>query len=133
MRVSRFTTPGGERLIIIPEAEYERLLAAADDAEDLDAVRRFRSALASGEEELLPDSVVERILNHESPIRVWREHRGLSLRALAAKASLSPAYLSEIETGKKSAGLGALKALAGALGVQVDDLIADTRDQGELT
>jgi transcriptional regulator with XRE-family HTH domain len=59
----------------------------------------------------------------ESPVRVWREFRGLSLRALAAKSGVSPGYLSEIELGKKPGSVEAYKALAEALDTSVDWLV----------
>ncbi|XBQ14924.1 MAG: helix-turn-helix transcriptional regulator [Oceanicaulis sp.] len=89
---------------------------------DLASVRDFHDALARGEEELLPDAVVGRLLDGESPVRVWREHRGQSLRGLARLAGLSAAYLSEIESGVKSPSVRTLQALATALGVSLDDL-----------
>jgi hypothetical protein len=66
-------TPTGERLAVLPEAEYLALLEAADDATDREAVRGFRAALAAGEEELLPAALVDRILDGESPLRVDRK------------------------------------------------------------
>jgi ribosome-binding protein aMBF1 (putative translation factor) len=42
---------------------------------------------------------LRRILDDESPVKVWREKRGLSQRALAEQAGVSPSSLAEIETG----------------------------------
>ena len=58
----------------------------------------------------------------EVPVRVWREHRGLSARALATRAGISSAYLSQIETGKKPGSFDAMAKLARALGVEMEDL-----------
>ena len=64
------------------------------------------------DQESIPDAVVGRLLDGENPVRVWREHRGLSLRALAEQADTTPSTLSAIETGK-SGGQGAtLRRLA---------------------
>lgn len=126
MGASHFTTPGGERLVVLTEAEYESLVSAAEDAEDFEAVRQFHARLEAGEEELLPAAMVDRLINRENPVRVWREHRGLSLRGLARDAGLSPAYLSEIETGAKSPSVKSLSALAAQLGVTLDDLVPFT-------
>jgi hypothetical protein len=57
-----------------------------------------------------------RIADGESPVRVWRERRGLSGRALAVAADINPAYLSEIEAGKKPGSAVAIVGLAKALG-----------------
>ncbi|WP_207779353.1 helix-turn-helix domain-containing protein [Zavarzinia aquatilis] len=51
------------------------------------------------------------------------EHRGLSARALADRAGLSQAYVSQIETGKREGSISAMKVLAGALNVGLDDLV----------
>ncbi|MFN3674186.1 MAG: transcriptional regulator, partial [Bosea sp. (in: a-proteobacteria)] len=69
-------TATGERLVVLPEAEYAALLAIAEDAEDGEIIREFKRKLAAGEEELVPSAVVDRILNGENLVRVWREHRG---------------------------------------------------------
>lgn len=55
-------------------------------------------------------------------VREWRSRRGLSARALAARAGVDPGYLSQIETGRKPGSVRALRALAGALGVPLDAL-----------
>ena len=77
-------------MVTIPREEYERLLAVAEDAEDAAAVARFRARLAAGEEELVPAAVVDRLLAGESPVRVWREHRGLTQSGLARASGVQP-------------------------------------------
>ena len=64
----------------------------------------------------------ERLLAGESPVRVWRRHRGLTLGELADRAGIAPSYLSEIETGRKPGSVAALGKLAEALGVELDDV-----------
>jgi transcriptional regulator with XRE-family HTH domain len=71
------------------------------------------------------------------PEPLWREVLGRRLRALrtdrdetlaqtAERAGISPQYLSEIERGRKEASSEMIAALAGALGVSVAGLMADT-------
>lgn len=122
MTAQTITSPSGERLVVLPESEYEALRAAAEDRADAETVRAFRRLLQAGEEELVPDAVVARLLAGENPVRVWRGHRGLSSRALAQASGISAAYLSEIETGKKDGSLSVMKRVAEALGVDLDDL-----------
>jgi ribosome-binding protein aMBF1 (putative translation factor) len=117
------TSPAGDRLVVIPETEYQALIDALTETADLAAIRQFEKRLAAGEEELLPEEMVDRILDGENLIRVWREHRGLSVKALAEKAGIAPAYLSQIETGKRDGTVSTIKKLAGSLGVTVDDLV----------
>lgn len=114
----------GERLVVLPEAEYEALLDAAEDARDRAAVEDYDRRRATGEIDLIPDEVVTRLLDPEqNPIRVWREFRGLSGVELARRTGLSAPYINQIEHGQREPGLRALKAIAGALGVNLDDLV----------
>lgn len=73
--------------------------------------------------ESFPAEVVDRLLAGRNPIRVYRDHRGMTQGALAAAAGLHPVYLSQIETGKRTGSARTLAAIAEALGVTVDDLI----------
>lgn len=116
------TTASGERLVVIPEADFIAMRDALEDREDLEAVETFRRKLAAGEEELVPAEVVNRVLNGESKVRVWREYRGLTARDLAAKADISTAYLSQIETGARDGSIDTFKRIAAALGLTIDDL-----------
>ena len=120
---STFTTPGGEEMVVLSRADFDRLVGASDDLADVLAYDEAKARLASGEDELVPSAVVDAILAGENPIRVWRQHRGLGLGELAGAALLSQAYLSQIETGKRQGQAETLKRIAMALGVTVDDLI----------
>lgn len=113
-------TPHGERLVVLPEADYLALVEAADDAALVD---RFERRLAAGEEELIPADYVHRMLDGENRVAVWRDHRGISAKELAEKAGITQAYLSQIETGKRDGTVGTMKKIAAALGVGVDDIV----------
>lgn len=80
-----------------------------------------RAGVEGGES--FPAEVVDRLLAGQNPIRVYRDHRGMTQGALAAAAGLHPVYLSQIETGKRTGSAKTLAAIAEALGVAVDDLI----------
>jgi transcriptional regulator with XRE-family HTH domain len=58
----------------------------------------------------------------ESPLRVWREHRGLTQQALADAAGVGKSYISQLEAGTKTGAIGTLRAIASALRVDLDDL-----------
>ncbi len=121
-----FTTPNGEDLVVLSRKDYEALLRQAEQAEDLEdllAVQAFEARIAAGEEERIPSEFVDRLIDGENPIRVWRDFRGLSARELAAAAGISAAYLSEIETGKKEGSLSVFRQIAKALRLDLDDLV----------
>ena len=121
--MQKIRTPQGETLVVLPLAEYEELIATAEDRMDIAMARQVEADLAAGREEQVPAAVVDRLLAGEAPLRVWRQHRGLSARALAQAAGISPGYLSEIENGRKEGSLSVMKRLADALNLELDDLI----------
>lgn len=123
MQTQTIVTPGGERLVILPEAEYNRLMDLVEDAEDAASVELFKARLARGAEEPLPVWFVERSINGENRLKLWRELRGLTMAALAEKSGVGQPYISEIEAGKKEGSVATLKKLADALRISVDDLI----------
>jgi DNA-binding Xre family transcriptional regulator len=67
-------------------------------------------------------SVIDRLIARENPVRVWREHRGHSLRQLAERAGIGIGYLSQIENGERKGTVDTLKKIAAALNVDLDDL-----------
>ena len=104
---------------VLPYEEYRRLMEAAQTAED---VALYRAAKAMPDEELIPAEVVNRMLDGEPPVTVWREYRGMTQAALAKAAGLSTAYVSQIEAGKRVGTVAALRTLAEALDVGLDEL-----------
>lgn len=123
--VVSFKTPNGEELVVLSRGDYDalvRLAEIAEDLEDLAAVEAYKQRVAAGEEESVPSEFVDRLIDGESPIRVWRDFRGLSSKELANAAGISAAYLSEIETGKKEGSISVFRNIAKALRVDLDDL-----------
>ena len=106
-------------LAIVPLDEYEELREALADAADAEAMRRVRE---DPDEEDVPIAFARRMWDGESPVRVWREMRGMKATDLAAAAEVSRSYLSAIERGAKRGSVDALKRLAAALGVGIEDL-----------
>lgn len=96
--------------------------SAAEDCADIAAFDRAKQALESCEDELVPDSVAARLLAGEHPLRVWREHRGLTQTALSETADIPQNMISAIESGRRQPSLATLRALAGGLGLDLDDL-----------
>lgn len=117
------TTPGGERLVLLPEALFNRLTSVSEDVADVAAYDAAKRKLASGEEELLPAEFAKRLIAGENPIRVWRDYRGLSSSAMASQVGIAQGYLSQIESGKRAGTVDTLKKIAGVLRVSIDDLV----------
>lgn len=122
MNAQVIVSPSGERLVVLPEAEFDALVEAAEDAADRAAVAEFRRRREAGDEEFVPAAMVDRMLAGESRVKVWREHRGLSATVLAREAGLAQSFLSQIETGKRAGTVDTLRKIATALGIKLDDL-----------
>jgi DNA-binding XRE family transcriptional regulator len=116
------TTPSGDRMVVIPLEEYERLVEAAEDATDARDVDEIKRKLAAGEEELIPAEVANRIIDGENKIRVWREYRGMSGKDLAEKTGLAAPYISQLENGQREGTIETFKKIAAALRVDIDDI-----------
>lgn len=86
----------------------------------LDTVRLQKAI--ERKEESLPSEITKRIVGGESPVRAWREHRGMSQSALAKKAGIKQSMVSAIESGGKKGSIETLKALASALKVDLEDI-----------
>ena len=108
---------------VLPYDDYTALIERVERLEDLRDCQDFEERLARGEEELIPGDVVERLVEGENPVRVWREHRGLTQEELGARTGLSGPYLSQIESGKREGTVKVFAALAKALDVDIDDLV----------
>jgi DNA-binding XRE family transcriptional regulator len=121
MAVQYLDTPAG-RFAVLPEDDFRALVDAAEDAADMATIDEFRRRLEAGEDEVIPFEMVERRIAGEHPVRLWREHRGLSGRDLAEASGLNTACLSQIETGARDGSMETMKKIAAALRVTLDDL-----------
>ena len=63
---------------------------------------------------------MRRELTGELPIKLWREHRGMTQQELATLAGISKPYLSQIETGKRQGTVETLSTIARSIGVPLD-------------
>lgn len=110
------------KMISIPLKEYQSLQAAAEDLADLRTYDRVMAQLADGQEELLPAELVKRMLGGASPLRAWREFRGLTQMALSEASGVNRVQIADIEAGRKNGSVETLKKLSGALNVTLDEL-----------
>lgn len=110
---------GKPAFYVLPAALWERVREAVEDAEDAAAYDR---AVAADDGVRFPAPVAHAIAGGTSALKAWREHRGLTLQALADATGLSKAFISQMESGKRTGTAATLKKLAAALGVPLDAL-----------
>ena len=111
---------GKPAFYVVPAALWERMREAAEYAEDIADLERFER---EDDGVRYPAAVALAMADGASPLRAWREHRGLTLQALAETAGLSRAYVSQIEGAKRTGSAATLAKLAQALGIPVAALI----------
>ena len=92
--------------------------------QDVRTIERAWTEDAAGE--TIPGEVVKAILAGESPLRVWRKHRGFTLDVLAERVGISKGYLSQIENGQKPGTLSLFRRLSDVLNVALDELAHPT-------
>ena len=125
MSVQVIEKNGVPEYAVIPYKEYQRLVEKAEEAQDLTDAEAAVRAIEEGEE-TVPEAVVERLLSgEEHPIKVWREYRGLTQEILGERAGVGKSYISQLEARSKSGSIRVIKALADALGVDMDDLLEE--------
>ncbi|MCA1971623.1 MAG: helix-turn-helix domain-containing protein [Caenispirillum sp.] len=104
--------------ITIPRATSDAMRERLEDLEDIVAAR------AAEHDECLPHDFVARLLSgEESPLRLWRRHRGLTQQALSEASGVGQDAIAEMESGRKTGTVEAYRALAAALDVSVDELL----------
>jgi ribosome-binding protein aMBF1 (putative translation factor) len=110
-----------------PNKQRRNRRMSADDASDVQAFEAHKRREAMGLEEKIPVAMVKRLIEGENPVLLWREHRGISGKDLASKASISAAFVSRIERQQRRASPHVMQQLANALGVEISDLRYELR------
>ena len=112
----------GAQLVDDPERAELVVMTPEDLAELMEDAAATVAYHRTRDQERVPIGVVDRLIAGENPVRVWREHRGHSLRQLAEQARVGVGYLSQIENGERKGTVETLKKIATALDVDIDDL-----------
>jgi hypothetical protein len=114
----------GQKMAVLPIADYDRLLGIAEDKADIAAAERAEERRDAGEE-YIPADIVDKILAGENPLRVWRNYRGMTLEKLSAASGVSVTQISDIERRKRYGRPAQFRCLAEALNVSVEDILPD--------
>jgi DNA-binding XRE family transcriptional regulator len=95
MDVQFIKTENGEELVVMTRHDYEALLEAAEDSDDLVAAYQgLKSLHYDGEIDI---NVSKAIRSGLHPVAAWRQHRGLTQTALAKAVGISQAAIARIE------------------------------------
>jgi DNA-binding XRE family transcriptional regulator len=108
---------------VLPFDYFQQLLTDSEMLQDIRDYDDAKRAIAQGEE-LIPAEITYAILDGANPVRIWREHRGLTQQQLADAAGISTPYLSQIESGKRTGSPEVLSAIAAVLHLTLDDIVS---------
>lgn len=129
MKTQIIRKDGKPEYAVIPYCDYLQLIENAEMLADIRDFDSARKALASGEEELIPAEVVDRLLDGDNPVRVWREFRSLTAVELANACGVTAAAISQIESGKRKPSVALLKKISQTLKVDLDTLSCTENDR----
>jgi DNA-binding XRE family transcriptional regulator len=115
-------TRNGKSFAVIPMTRFRKLVGDAEMLADVKAFDDAKTGIDRGDDEVVPFEIVERRVAGESPLKVWREHRGLTQEGLAAESGVSRVMIAAIESGHRRGGVATLKKLAVALKLSLDNL-----------
>ena len=121
------------KTVTLRKRDWQALMARLEDLEDIAAIEERlahekKVGKAVARRDYMTSDELRRILDDESPVKVWRDKRGLSQRALAEQAGVSPSYLAEIETGKKPGSADALRKLSRVLEIPMENLMSQPNE-----
>jgi len=119
MNVQFIEHQGRRQFAIVPIDIFNDLLEKAELLEDIAAYEKAKQ----DDDELVPSEVVNRLIDGENKIKVWREYRNLSQAKLAELAGMAQATIAQMEGGKRKGSVSVLKKIAEALRLDIDDLV----------
>lgn len=123
MKAQIIEKDGRPEFAVISYEDYQHFLELLEDEADARAVAEFQEDYQAGREFLVPEEIVRRELAGESPLKIWREYRGMTQQELANRAGISKPFLSQIECGKRKGTVETLSAIARSLEVPLDVLV----------
>lgn len=117
MTVQFIESNGQRQYAVVPIDIYNDLLEKAELLEDVAAYERSKL-----DDELVPSEVAYLLIDGENKIKVWREYRQMTQAELAERCGMAQATIAQMEGGKRIGSAAALKKIAMALGLDLDDL-----------
>lgn len=99
----------------------ERVIESLEDELDCALIRIGEYQDTGGED--VPLSLVKKLSEGVNPVRVWREHRGMSQEELASAGLVPNLLVASIEDGQEDVPLRIMNAIARALRVDLADLV----------
>jgi DNA-binding XRE family transcriptional regulator len=106
----------GRERVILDRRAYDDLIDARDHALAMRDIAAGRPTLTAEE--------IDAYLAAPTPAAYWRKRSGKTQAALSAEVGVSQPFMAQIESGKRAGTVGVLYRMAKALGVHIEDLLA---------
>ena len=114
----------GQKYVLVPAADYTRLLQELEDAADVSAVMHHQAH----PQPTIPGIVANAILDGDNPVRAWRQYRSMGVSELARRTGLSRGYVHAVEAGAKQMSVGTLVKVGEALDANIAFLISESEE-----
>ncbi len=103
---------------VIRYADFQALTENTEPSDE----QLYVAAKAADNGARLSADMVSRLVEGESPIKVWREFRNITQEKLATACDVTPEYIGMVERGVRQASRKLVFRMADALGCDRDDL-----------
>jgi antitoxin component HigA of HigAB toxin-antitoxin module len=104
--IHTFTTPSGDRLVVLTEADYAELVQLASESEaeeDAELIAMATAIMADPQASArLPAEVSRLMLAGASTLKALRQWRDVGQAKLAADIGTSQGFISDLENGRRS-------------------------------
>jgi antitoxin component HigA of HigAB toxin-antitoxin module len=117
MALQTIKTPNGDELVVLPRAEYEKLVRLAADAEEDAADVAIYDARKVQRGSPLPAEVTMAMLRGDSRLKALRSWKDVGQVKLASDIGTSQGFISDIENGRRALTEEVRKRIAKSLGV----------------
>lgn len=123
----KFIQTDSAELVLLTRAEYDELLALAEEAEedafDIAIYDARKAEIASEGNSHLPQEVSAMVLRGDRLIKALRKWKGLTQLELVKRTGLAQGYLSDLESGRRIGTNETLKMIAEKLDIEPSWLI----------
>jgi hypothetical protein len=121
--IQTLTTPNGERLVVLAEADYEELVQLANESEEEEDAELIAIANAITADpklsDRLPPEVSRFILAGASTLKALRQWRDVGQTKLASDIGTSQGFVSDLENGRRAMTDDVRKRVAKSLDIPV--------------
>lgn len=123
----KFIQTDGAELVLLTRAEYDKLVALAEEAEedaaDVAIYDARKAEIAAEANSYLPKEVSAMLLRGDRLIKALRKWRDMTQLQLAHRTGLAQGYLSDLESGRRTGTEETLKLIAEKLEVDPSWLV----------